>query len=699
MAHSWWQEPLRIYQPNLRLIDGGQDPAELVRQAEALSVNAMVVNAGGAFAFYPTKLVCQDRVPSLRGDLFGGVVREGRARGLRVIGRLEVSVKSKGVYGRHPEWFYVDSKGVPLDARGHFSTCINGPGFRDQLRAIIRELMGHCVPDGIFFNGYGYRESDASGYRGPCQCAGCLEAFRAFCGKAVPSQAGWRDGTDPACGDYRRFKVESVGAFLKETKAFIREHNPEAVVFHGLSYTPRGDAPGSSPGDVLSKLGDAPDIIRCEYQQMPFHNPATWGYWVGEQGKVGLGAGRRTDIVLDYPISSYYRQGCHSGDWVGLVLAQTLAGGSVPHLHFIGPMGVQEDRQGIEVLKKWMGFAQTHAWAYDAAEPASPVALFLSHSTAQADRDGRFLHAYRGWYRALSRGHVPFDVVPSAEFGTGDLDAVFGRYDTLILPNTERLTGAEREALDGYVERGGALIASLQTALTDTQGERLTSFSLRCLEKIEAVGNRYAEMNAYCRVGQDRLPGFPETIDVLPVYGNVLCVRPGEGGETRFTMTAPEPNCIPEDAYIHTETDWPGLVLRDFGKGRIAYLPWAPDQMYHRVRQPGLEAFLLGVVETVSPETRRFLETDAPGSVEVTLFRQPGRMLLHLVNASGCWDGHFDAPIVLRDLSFSVAGRYGRVRALGLDAELDLEPAGERTQWVLPKLGLYEVVVLEVEEV
>lgn len=113
IARPWWQQPLRVYQPNLRLIDGGQVPSDLVEQAENLSANAMVVNAGGAFAFYPTKLDCQERAPSLIGDLFGGIVKEGRSKGIRVMGRLEVSVKSKGIYDRHPEWFYVDAEGQP----------------------------------------------------------------------------------------------------------------------------------------------------------------------------------------------------------------------------------------------------------------------------------------------------------------------------------------------------------------------------------------------------------------------------------------------------------------------------------------------------------------------------------------------------------------------------------------------------------
>ncbi len=413
MSQAWWHRPLRIYQPNLRLIDGDQDARSIIRQAEDLSANAIVVNAGGAFAFYSTDLDCQERVPSLSGDLFGEIVSEGHARDIRVIARIEVSVKPRSVYDIHPEWCYVDAEGSPLDARGHYSTCINGPGFRDQLRAIIAELMDRFGPDGVFFNGYGYRESDAGGYRGPCQCVGCARAFHEATGMHLPSKQAWRDRSDPACNEYERFKTDSAGEFLREVNQFVRGLRPDALLYHGTSYTPPRDIPGYSPADALSALGDAADIVRCEYIQAPLEDPATWSYWTTEQGKIGLGAGRRTDIILDYPMSGRHRHACHSAGWTALVLARTLAGASIPHLHFIGTLDDQEDKQGVPALRKLMAFAGSHEAVYDSPEPASPVALFHSHRSAKADTDGRYLEAYRGWYRALARGHVPFDVLPS----------------------------------------------------------------------------------------------------------------------------------------------------------------------------------------------------------------------------------------------------------------------------------------------
>ena len=212
MARPWWQEPLRIYQANLRLVDGDQDPSDIIDQAKELSANVLVANAGGAFAFYPTELDCQDRAPTLQGDLFGGLVAEGRKSGIRVVARLEICVKSKIIYDKHPEWFYIDADGKPLNSRGRIATCFCGPGFVEQVCAIIREIMHRCQPDGIFFNGWGHHEQDADGYRGPCQCPGSIQAFREFCGKAVPTKERWENRSDPASEDYHRFRHSSAAA-------------------------------------------------------------------------------------------------------------------------------------------------------------------------------------------------------------------------------------------------------------------------------------------------------------------------------------------------------------------------------------------------------------------------------------------------------------------------------------------------------
>ena len=102
------------------------------------------------------------------------------------------------------------------------------------------------------------------------------------------------------------------------------------------------------------------------------------------------------------------------------------------------------------------------------------------------------------------------------------------------------------------------------------------------------------------------------------------------------------------------------------------------------------------VVDLLLPAGRQ-LRTNAHPLVEIVVMRQPerGRTLVHLVNASGHSDTAYFEPIELRELALDLAGDFTRARAAGLGATLAVTRSGGRTRFDLPRLGAYEVVVLE----
>ena len=97
----------------------------------------------------------------------------------------------------------------------------------------------------------------------------------------------------------------------------------------------------------------------------------------------------------------------------------------------------------------------------------------------------------------------------------------------------------------------------------------------------------------------------------------------------------------------------------------------------------------------LSPDAVRLVETDAPPFVEFTAFLQADKLLLHLVNAGGCWDGHFDDPVPVSGIRISVEGVFHHATALGLSVEFEIDHEGGRSVFELPELALYDVVELE----
>jgi hypothetical protein len=81
--------------------------------------------------------------------------------------------------------------------------------------------------------------------------------------------------------------------------------------------------------------------------------------------------------------------------------------------------------------------------------------------------------------------------------------------------------------------------------------------------------------------------------------------------------------------------------------------------------------------------------------VEITLMRQAGRTLVHLVNLSGHSQTAYLDPIPMSDIRLDVAGSYRSARALRAARSLPPRQENGYTRFRLPRLFDYEVIVLE----
>jgi hypothetical protein len=134
------------------------------------------------------------------------------------------------------------------------------------------------------------------------------------------------------------------------------------------------------------------------------------------------------------------------------------------------------------------------------------------------------------------------------------------------------------------------------------------------------------------------LRGFDET-DILPYGGTLSRLRVDAGGVIPLTFVPPFPTYPPETAWMREpSTDIPGLVLREQGKSRIAFMPADIDRRYAREHLPDHGNLLANVVRWASGGNMP-LHVDGPGLIDCHLYRQGDRMILHLVNltSAGTW--------------------------------------------------------------
>jgi hypothetical protein len=122
----------------------------------SLKVEALRLNAGGIMAFYPTSIPFHHQSQFLGNrDLFGDFTKAAKAKGIRVMARLDPNLVYEDAARAHPEWIARNKNGDPLKpSNGLYATCIYSTYFTEQIPAIMREINSMYDVDGFLLTGF-----------------------------------------------------------------------------------------------------------------------------------------------------------------------------------------------------------------------------------------------------------------------------------------------------------------------------------------------------------------------------------------------------------------------------------------------------------------------------------------------------------------------------------------------------------------
>jgi hypothetical protein len=142
-----------------------------------------------------------------------------------------------------------------------------------------------------------------------------------------------------------------------------------------------------------------------------------------------------------------------------------------------------------------------------------------------------------------------------------------------------------------------------------------------------------------------------------------------------------------------TDTATPGIVFRQVGKGSIAWIPWNLGGLYYRLSLPAPAGLFRDVVDRLNPD--RQLRTNAHPLIEMTLMKQEGRHLLHLINVSGHSQTGYYPPFAIKDIHVQVAGGFKSAKTIRSPHSLPVHVADDYSEFTIPELADYELVVLQ----
>jgi hypothetical protein len=699
----WWESPFRIFQTNIRETDAGLDVEAVADDVVGFGANAWLLNAAGIVSFYPSRLDYQHPSPWLReratGDLIGDAVEAAHRRDVRLIARCDFSKLHQDVYERYPDWFYVSPAGKPQIYNGLYTCCPNAPYYQEKSFEILGEVLDRYRVDGFFFNQFNHPLRDYSHvYHGICQCVHCRSRFAEATGMALPTSEDWGS---PAYLRWRKWSRGVLHDLAGRVRAFIKERNP----------------------DVALILRFDPDVVFNEVNNAVDRPLPLWRHWAGEFGRQARTAQpdrpavQNSVMFLDIP----YRFTAEQPGLIGLHLSQTIAQGVNPWAYVIGTTRNQPDRKNFAIVRRMLSFHRDNQAVYDGLRSAARVAIVSSTRSEERigavhggeDGAAQVLNARRGVYRALVEGQVPFDILPDDLLVAAAKDGRLARYDALVLPNVAVLDDAQAAALDGYVEAGGGLVATYETGRYNPDGSARSELALRSLgatrilsrragpstiDVADTAGIHRPMRSSYLRVTRrEDLPGFDQT-DFVMLDRAFLTVQPREGVVPSMTMVPQSRSGPPEKIYWDYETDHPGLLHHAHGRGRTAYFPWPVDALFYDHSLPEHRALLVQAVATVAGGRRQVI-AEAPPQVEVVVGRRPeGSQVVHLINHSGHQDRSYHDPLPIFDVGLSIDvgdAAPAQARSLVAGEKLPLERDGERVSIRLPRLDLFEAIVLE----
>ncbi len=629
-------------------------------------VQGVIINAGGIVAYYPSKFPLHHRAEFLNGrDLYGEIAKAAHDDGLVVLARMDSNRTSEDFFRAHPDWFSRHANGDPYRAEDKFVTCVNSAYYDEYLPSVLTEIIERSHPEGLTDNSWSGLPRNSI-----CYCENCARKFRDKTGQALPKGKDW---DDPA---YRQWiewgyarRVEIWDLNNRTSKA---AGGPNCLWI------------GMNSGSITNQSNSFRDFKSiCERAEMMLldhqaRNDATGFQQNGDTGKLVHGL-LGWDKLMPESMAMYqssrnsFRVASKPEPEARMWMIEGFAGGIQPWWHHIA--AYHEDRRMYNTAEPLMRWYKANETYLVNRKPVAAVGLVWSQRNTDfygRDEAIELVDApYRGFTQALIRARVPYVPV-----NVDHIDRDGAGFSVLVLPSIAALSDARCASIRRFVERGGSLIATGASSRFNEWGDSRPDFALADLFGAHVSGKDPSRkwgaqtLHTYLRLtpefrgkvwgpkaGDEPTPtgerhpvlkGFEET-DILPYGGMLEAMKVDAGATVPLTFIPQFPIYPPETSWMRTpKTDIPGLVLSTHGKARVAYLQADIDRRYGRDNLPDHANLLANIVRWAAAEQIP-LQVQGPGLVDCHLYRQPGRLILHLVNLTsvGTWRGPIDEFIAV----------------------------------------------------
>ncbi len=592
-------------------------------------------------------------------DMLGEQVAELHKRGMRAIGYYH-TFNSEPVARDHPDWIERDADGAP---RG-ISICMLSPLLKEWMLPHIAEIVSLYDVDAMFFDGtYAYS---------PCYCPACQKRYaEATGGLAIPKSAD-----DPNWQRFMHWKVDAMMDVRAQVCDTIHQIHPDMPVSFNYAYTPR--APEVVPDEIGSLMADIfPD-------DQVFNGSYFSSYWATQ--------GKPFDIMNSAFLQWWGDWGCKPAVAMQQEVATTIAHGGLTWIGYQMTQSYDVAQAALDEMGKTLQFVEEREDLLKDAVPVPDVAVM--HSTHSLFTPGQTKFnldevSPRGAHRMLTEIMVPHHIAHEVH-----LLKHLPEYRVVILPDQQYISAELARALSAWVNDGGSLIAAGRTGILNDEMQPSGKFALEDLLGVRYEGT-YDQTHAYIELTDPRLkPGtldMPHLAEAPFVFATPVCDDVRVLAKLRKVYLRSDGKVLLRWSPVGEDSGCPAITLRRVGKGWAAFIAGDVFHAYQVKNQWNLKPIVANLMQLMSPEP--LVNVEAQPWLEVTLMRQPARMLVHLVNQHG--GRAVDGNNYCLEQVMPVHNVTVRVRLPQRPARITLEPDGASPQWSYSN-GIATVQVPEV---
>ncbi len=581
----WWRDrPPRIYHPNMRSFEAvNLDVKQFIRDCTATQCEAIVMSAGGIWAFYQTKVNYHTISPTIgKRDLLANVVEEAKNQGLKVIARLDFRKARPELYDLHPDWFQLDDNEQVCKEGDYYSATPLG-GYQNEAFAIpvMQELMNEYGVDGIHLN--------AAGFRGIYRDKRTMQAYQ---------------GNE---SDFMEWREHIVANQILSYRKAIQSINPEALLM--------GELAGISSGGWAEDRGWNPKLLAKGFTnllttsgRMDSVHVSRW--WPGLTAKsikaakadgtplINLKIEHRNYGFQDFLIApAVYKLNCY----------QSIANGAGLKTPTYGLIGNKYDPRTSAVLAEVFGFMKANEELLSSTEELTPVALVVPKKM-----DGNTNDEFVGLARMLIQRHILFSMIHEEDLK----ESIPNGITALVIPTGE-IDATVVEQLGGFTQQGGIILVC--SSIVDGNMSRLLDIQMDegFLEANYVLAEKLDwDLGPLGIVGPPGLIKNWDGADVLMVASDGLVK-----GD------------VVEDFPPLNRSTQPVAISKQQGKGRITYFAAGLGFSFQNYPHPDY-AFLLDKLLALDDLEKNVL-LDGSDAVQMNVFQKEEKLLVHLVNGSG----------------------------------------------------------------